>query len=138
MSSAPLSVRYHDGRVWTAVAASPDPPPPLTSGQEIRIPLSRDDIGALDPAAPRTRTATSATTRPAQTFSTTRTPTGVAGQQLRPEIAAAMPTVSADGRTYTFRIRPGFRFSPPSGQAVTAQTFRYSLERALSPKYGPG
>ena len=55
---------------------------------------------------------------------------------LRPEIAATMPAVSADGRTYTFDVRPGFRFSPPSGEAVTAETFRYSIERALSPKLG--
>ena len=49
-----------------------------------------------------------------------------------------MPTVSADGRTYTFRIRAGFRFSPPSGQAVTAQTFRLLARARLLPKYGPG
>ena len=29
-----------------------------------------------------------------------------------------------DGRTYTFTIRTGFRFSPPSNQPVTAQTFK--------------
>src|SRR6266571_2387782 len=49
-----------------------------------------------------------------------------------------MPTVSADGRTYTFRIRPGYRFSPPSNQPVTAETFRYSIERALSPRLAEG
>ena len=57
-----------------------------------------------------------------------------AGWHLRPEIAAAMPTLSPDGRTYKFRVPPGFRFSPPSNQPVTAETFRYSIERALSPK----
>ena len=31
------------------------------------------------------------------------------GFELEPEAAAAMPTVSADGRTYTFTIRPGLR-----------------------------
>ena len=45
--------------------------------------------------------------------------------------------MSADGRTYSFRIRKGFRFSPPSNQAVTAETFRYTIERALSPRLGP-
>jgi ABC-type oligopeptide transport system substrate-binding subunit len=40
-----------------------------------------------------------------------------------------MPTVSRDGRTYTFRVRGGFRFSPPSNEPVTAATFRYSIER---------
>ncbi len=53
-----------------------------------------------------------------------------------------MPTVSPDGRTYTFRIRSGYRFSPPSGEAVTAETFRHTLERSLHPKnrysVGPG
>jgi ABC-type transport system substrate-binding protein len=52
---------------------------------------------------------------------------------LQPEIAAAMPTVSRDGRTYTFRLRRGFRFSPPSNEPVTAETFRYTIERTLSP-----
>ena len=53
--------------------------------------------------------------------------------RIVPDIAAAAPT-SPDGRTWTFRIRKGFRFSPPSGEAVTAETLRYSIERALSPK----
>jgi DNA-binding SARP family transcriptional activator/ABC-type transport system substrate-binding protein/streptogramin lyase len=59
------------------------------------------------------------------------------GWRLVPEVAAAWPSVSPDGRTYTFRIRPGFRFSPPSDQAVTAATFKYTIERALSPALGP-
>jgi Bacterial extracellular solute-binding proteins, family 5 Middle len=56
------------------------------------------------------------------------------GWHLHPEIAAAMPTLSPDRRTYRFTIRPGYRFSPPSNEPVTAETFRYSIERALSPK----
>jgi ABC-type transport system substrate-binding protein len=60
------------------------------------------------------------------------------GWTLQPEVAASMPDVSADGRTYTFTVRPGYRFSPPSNQPVTAETFRYSIERALSPALSPG
>ncbi|MGZ4320060.1 MAG: ABC transporter substrate-binding protein [Gaiellaceae bacterium] len=63
---------------------------------------------------------------------------GARGTRLVPEAAAAMPTVTDGGRTYTFRIRPGYRFSPPSGRPVTAATFRYSIERALNPGLGPG
>jgi peptide/nickel transport system substrate-binding protein len=59
------------------------------------------------------------------------------GSYLQPEVAAAMPAVSNGGRTYTFRVRPGFRFSPPSNAPLTAQAFRYSIERALSPRLGP-
>jgi class 3 adenylate cyclase/ABC-type transport system substrate-binding protein len=61
---------------------------------------------------------------------------GAAGLELQPEAAAAMPIVSADGLTYTFTVRSGFRFSPPSNEEVTAETFRFSLERLLSPKLG--
>jgi peptide/nickel transport system substrate-binding protein len=48
-----------------------------------------------------------------------------------PEVARSLPTRSPDGKTYTFRIRPGFRFSPPSNEPVTAQTFKLAIERGL-------
>jgi DNA-binding SARP family transcriptional activator/ABC-type oligopeptide transport system substrate-binding subunit len=59
------------------------------------------------------------------------------GQQLVLEVAAAMPTLSRDRRTYTFTVRTGFRFAPPSNGPLDARTFRYSIERALSGKLGP-
>jgi YVTN family beta-propeller protein len=59
---------------------------------------------------------------------------GLAGSRLLPEVAQSLPTPSADGKTYTFTIRKGFRFSPPSNEQVTAQTFKYAIERSLSPK----
>jgi DNA-binding SARP family transcriptional activator/ABC-type transport system substrate-binding protein len=60
----------------------------------------------------------------------------VVGAGLRPELAASMPTISTDGRTYTFRLRRGLRFSPPSDALITADVIRDSVERALSPKLG--
>ena len=59
------------------------------------------------------------------------------GQHLAPEVAVTMPTLSPDRRTYTFTVRKGFRFAPPSNAPLDGQTFRYSIERALSPKLGP-
>jgi len=59
---------------------------------------------------------------------------GDAGSQLVPEAATALPEVSADGKTYTFTIKPGQKFSPPSTEEVTAQTFKYAIERDLNPK----
>jgi Bacterial extracellular solute-binding proteins, family 5 Middle len=55
-----------------------------------------------------------------------------AGSQLTAEVAEGLPRRSADGRTYTFKIRPGFRFSP-SNQPVTAETFKDTIERTLTP-----
>jgi peptide/nickel transport system substrate-binding protein len=61
---------------------------------------------------------------------------GPAGNRLTPEVASALPAVAHNGKTYTFRIRQGFRFSPPSNQPVTAQTFKATIERTLNPKMG--
>src|SRR4029079_17885607 len=52
---------------------------------------------------------------------------------LRPEIAAGMPTISADGRTYTIQIRNDYAFSPPASGVVTAQSMKYTLKRSLTP-----
>jgi peptide/nickel transport system substrate-binding protein len=52
--------------------------------------------------------------------------------RLRPEVAAAMPRVSADGRTYTFTLRTGYRFN--TGAPVTPASFVRAFERVLSPK----
>jgi DNA-binding SARP family transcriptional activator/ABC-type oligopeptide transport system substrate-binding subunit/streptogramin lyase len=60
------------------------------------------------------------------------------GLRLRPEVAAGMPSLSLDRRTYTFTIRRGYRFSPPVREPLTAKTFRYSIERALSPNLDGG
>jgi len=60
--------------------------------------------------------------------------TGAAGAQLTPQAATSFPTVSKDGKTYTFHIRPGLKFS--DGSTVTAASYRRSWERILSPKMG--
>ena len=51
--------------------------------------------------------------------------------ELVPKLAVAAPEVSSGGRVYTFRVRPGYRFSPPSGRPVTAAAFERAIERVL-------
>ncbi len=58
--------------------------------------------------------------------------------KLRPNTATAMPEVSADGLTYTFRLRPGIHFTPdPAFKGVkremTAQDYVYSIKRLYDP-----
>ncbi|MDX6617835.1 MAG: hypothetical protein QOK36_221, partial [Gaiellales bacterium] len=59
-----------------------------------------------------------------------------AGGRVVPDLAAALPKVSADGRLYTFTLRGGVRFAPPSNAVVTAEDVRASIERALSSRLG--
>lgn len=56
------------------------------------------------------------------------------GSRLQPEVAEAMPTVSDGGRTYTFAVRDDFTFSPPSNEKVTADHYRFVIERNLNPR----
>ena len=55
---------------------------------------------------------------------------GSAGSRLQPEVAAGFPTVSKDGKTYTFTLRNTFRFS--NGKRVTAANFAWAINRALN------
>jgi YVTN family beta-propeller protein len=52
------------------------------------------------------------------------------GAELRPDLAAKLPEASADGLTWTFRIRPGIHYAPPMQQSeiVTADFVR-ALQR---------
>ena len=54
-----------------------------------------------------------------------------AGLEVEPELAEALPTVSRNGKTYTFTVRKDARFS--NGKPVTARDFKHALERILDP-----
>src|SRR6266550_1945259 len=58
---------------------------------------------------------------------------GARGYRLLNEGAKSY-TVSRDGRTYTFHIRAGMRFS--NGQPVTAANYKHALMRILNPAVG--
>jgi peptide/nickel transport system substrate-binding protein len=59
---------------------------------------------------------------------------GQEGSRPVPEIAQALPIPSDGGRTYTFKIRRGFRFSPPSNAPVTAAALKTTIDRITSPR----
>ena len=54
--------------------------------------------------------------------------------RLVPEVARGMPRVSQDGKSYTFRIRPGFQFD--NGAPVRAANFAWAINRDLNPQMG--
>jgi ABC-type oligopeptide transport system substrate-binding subunit len=57
---------------------------------------------------------------------------GNAGAVATPEVAAGLPVISKDGKTYTFTIKTGFKFS--NGKVVSAQSFVDAINRFANPK----
>jgi peptide/nickel transport system substrate-binding protein len=55
--------------------------------------------------------------------------TGLAGDELVPDLATALPAPSDGGKTYTFRLRPGLRYS--TGALIRPEDFRRAIERVL-------
>jgi ABC-type transport system substrate-binding protein len=58
------------------------------------------------------------------------------GLRLVPEVATGYPRVSRDGKTFTFTIRKGFRFS--TGAPLTAAGFAREINRVLNPAMNSG
>jgi YVTN family beta-propeller protein len=133
---SPEDVAVVGGSVFVSVQAGGLGFAPLRGGLTLRIlaesdPLQSTDpaIGPSDPVLGGQLTYLTCATllnypdRPAP-----------AGEQLVPDVARSLPAVTDGGRVYTFVLRPGVRFSPPSNAPVTAQAFQRAIERALNPK----
>jgi YVTN family beta-propeller protein len=135
VGGSPQAITITDGRAWVTVDEQTIKPTELaSSGGTLRI-ESQFDTGPMDPplaGGSLSYQLLYATCAKLLNFPDQRAP---AGSRLIAEVAASLPARSADGKTYTFTIRPGFRFSPPSNKPVTAQTFKDTIQRGLSPKW---
>jgi len=61
---------------------------------------------------------------------------GSDGLQLVPDLATSLPAPTDGGRTYTFQLRHGIRYS--TGNLVRPADFRHAIERSLADANGPG
>ena len=59
---------------------------------------------------------------------------GEAGTKLIPGLAESLPSVSSDGKTYTFTLRKGLVYS--NGAPVKASDFPYTIQRAIKLGWG--
>lgn len=85
--------------------------------------------GSLDPAlvtTPAARRAAWLAYTPPLTY---RRAEGEDGTDLVPGLAEEMPETSDDGRSYSFRLRPGLRYS--NGKVVRASDFERAVARSL-------
>ena len=136
VGGSPQAIAVGSGRVWVSVQSAVVGPGVQTGGV---LRVDAYGLDSLDPAVANTLPSWTIMYATCAGLFNYRDRPAPAGSRPEPEIAAALPVRSADGKTYTFTIRRGFRFSPPSNAPVTAQTFKFAIERALSPKirYAP-
>ncbi len=90
--------------------------------------------GSIDPAQGPILSVTGAD--PAyETLTSLRDVGGAAGTEVVPNLAVALPLPTAGGRSYSFRLRPGIRYS--DGRRLRAVDFRRGLVRTLRLGLGP-
>jgi peptide/nickel transport system substrate-binding protein len=107
-----------------AVAACSDSGPGETGGS-IRIGSALPD--SYDPVLWQTSEANQAMQLVYTGLVTYKHVDGREGNELVAGLAEAMPRISAGGTTYTFRLRPGLRYS--DGSPVKASDFEHTIKR---------
>lgn len=111
-------------------AATSSSPSPVKDGGTFRVAVYGDYFGGIDPVLAQ---ATSLPLLRATCAGLMTTPDRPLPDGLRivPEIASGFPKITNGGRTYTFTIRQGVRFS--DGTPVTARSFAWTINRTLDP-----
>jgi ABC-type oligopeptide transport system substrate-binding subunit len=113
-------------------ALSRAPEPPNREGGKLLVNVTGTDFNSLDPAVNYDTDGVQLLFATCARLFTYPDSSHLAGSMLDPEVSDGLPTVSADGRTYVFRIAPGFRFS--NGAPVGAADVAYTIRRDLDPR----
>jgi ABC-type transport system substrate-binding protein/class 3 adenylate cyclase len=129
--SKPTASVAGGGRIWVTAVAAPASHRGGTLTVAYASDFSPEDLGPFDPAVAPYAEHWQMLSMINDGLVTYRKAGGPAGLEVVPDLAVAMPTVTDGGRTYTFQLRKGLRYS--DGRPVRASDFRSSLERALSP-----
>jgi YVTN family beta-propeller protein len=125
LGGSPVALTASGGNVWVAAA------PAVSAGPgygTLRV-VSTVRPASIDPALQYPSLGPVFGQSTYDTLVTFQETGGHAGLQIVPDLALAMPTVSAGGTVYTFTLRPGLRYS--TGRPVLAQDFRYAIERVM-------
>jgi YVTN family beta-propeller protein len=124
LGGRPEGVAPADGSAWVAVQAGGA----AHRGGTLRLMCAPcDEIDSIDPAraySPDSWRLLSVTGDGLVGFKRVG---GAEGNTLVPDLARALPVPTESGRTYTFQLRDGLRFS--TGRPVEASDVRYTFER---------
>ncbi len=125
-----------DGSVSAAsekYAAPTEAPTDAQQGGSLTV-LAASDVDYIDPGATYYQFGYMVTTA-TQSQVVAYAPADI---EARPQLAAEEPTVAADGKTVTYKIRDDVEFSPPVNRTVTSADVKYAIERALLPGVANG
>jgi ABC-type transport system substrate-binding protein/class 3 adenylate cyclase/DNA-binding beta-propeller fold protein YncE len=122
VGSRPTDATAAGGEVWLTTAAGPE----AHRGGTLRV-VSKDRFGSLDPAFAYDPISYQALALLYDGLVGYRKAADTAGATLVADLAERLPEPTDDGRTYTFSLRPGIRYS--DGEPVRPSDFREGLER---------
>src|SRR4029078_10083054 len=106
--------------------------PPQKKGGTMNVTMSATDVDYSDPALAYGTNSWQILDAVCAKLMNYPDKPGAAGSKLTPDAAVRFPTVSKDGKTYTWTIRKGWKSN--TGQTLTAANFAYALNRDLNPK----
>jgi ABC-type transport system substrate-binding protein len=118
----PSSLAQADGRLWVGTRAAPA----SHRGGTLKL-VTSSPWRSVDPAFYNRASSTQLMGLAYDTLVTFNHVDGPQGLQLVPDLAVALPAVSRAGAAFTFRLRPGIRYS--DGRPVRAGDFRRAIER---------
>jgi YVTN family beta-propeller protein len=121
----PVALASGLGEVWMAASA----PAEGDRGGTLVL-VSTQGFNTVDPAMYSGMEAASFSRLAYDTLVTYEAAPGPDGLRLVPDLALQVPAPTDGGRTYSFRLRPGIRYS--NGALVRASDFRYALERLFA------
>ncbi|HLM92324.1 MAG TPA: ABC transporter substrate-binding protein [Gaiellaceae bacterium] len=130
LTSSPIGIAFADGSVWPTAVATPV----SHRGGVLRVALSGlSDCECLDPKVSWDNGAWQLMANVYDGLVGYKRVAGALGRSLVPDLARTVPTPTDGGKTYSFQLRPGVRFS--NGRVVRASDVLYSFERLYTAGY---
>jgi YVTN family beta-propeller protein len=125
IGNRPQGLAAGGGGVWVAVQSSGQG----HYGGRLVV-LDTSTLDSIDPAVSNLTTAYALLRTVYDGLTNSRPVGGSAGTEIAPDLAAALPQPTDGGRSYTFHLRRGIRYS--NGMPLRAADFRRSLEREFT------
>ena len=125
LGGRPQALTAAGGSLFVGVAAAGA----AHRGGTLTLLMQNPEFDSLDPATLSSLTPTQLLGLTNDGLVTLNHTGGAAGLQVVPDLAVSLPAPADSGTTYTFKLRPGIRYS--TGRVVEARDFRYALERVF-------